>query len=224
LGGNWPIGVGDDGLAVFVHGNGDGIGGARPAQAAAGKSAKITAIADDGVVQLVPRGTIHLVRHDAEIETDIDKDGTDRAVAVLGSDLLERGRAFEGGLPGRVMQPGGGFAAGALLARLGRGHRAHRIAQVLAAGGEPAKPFFERSGAEQGTADAGEDQREITRAEDYGDVGEAGKEMRVGGVLAQRVGEIPAVGDERVEEGEEAADARRQGPIGGTGVEGGFGW
>ena len=47
-----------------------------------------------------------------------------------------------------------------------------------------------------------------------------GRNARVGGVVAQRIGEIAAVGDERVEEAEELADARRQGPIGRIGVVG----
>jgi len=156
---------------------------------------------------------------DAEIEADIDENCTDRATAVLGGDLFERERGVEGGIPSGVMQPGGWFLAGALFARLGRRRSAAGIAQVLAAGGEPAEPFFEGCGAEQATGDAGEDQGEIAGYEGSGDVGEAGEDPRIAGVPAQRVGEIPAVGDERVKEGEELADARGQGPIGGIGLE-----
>ena len=99
--------------------------------------------------------------------------------------------------------------------RLAWGRQADgRRLQVLAAGGAPAEPGFERGGAEQTAGDAGEDQREIAGAEDCGDEGEAGEDMRVGGVLAQRVGEILAVGDERADEAEDLADARRHGPMG----------
>jgi hypothetical protein len=44
--------------------------------------------------------------------------------------------------------------------------------------------------------------------------------MRVGGVLAQRVGEIFVAGDERVDEAEDVADAPRHGPMG-IGLDGG---
>ena len=118
----------------------------------------------------------------------------------------------------RVLHPRGRVAAGARLAGLARGRRLW-IAEILAAGGEPAEPSYERGGAEQGAGDAGEDQREAGGGEGNGDVGEAGKETRVGSVLAQRTGEIRAVGDERAEEAEESADARGQGPIGGIGLE-----
>ncbi len=50
-------------------------------------------------------------------------------------------------------------------------------------------------------------------AEDGGDEGEAGEDVRVGGVPAQRVGEVLAVGDERADEAEDLADARRHGPM-----------
>jgi hypothetical protein len=113
----------------------------------------------------------------------------------------------------RVLHPRGRVAAGARLAGRARGRRL-RIAEVLAAGGEPAEPSFERGGAGQGAGDAREDQREAGGGEGNGDVGEAGKETRVGSVLAQRVGEIDAVGDERAEEGEAPAGTRGQGPIG----------
>ena len=43
--------------------------------------------------------------------------------------------------------------------------------------------------------------------------------MRDGGVVVERVGEIPAVGDERADDAEDLADARRHGPIG-IGLEG----
>ena len=94
-----------------------------------------------------------------------------------------------------------------------------RLLQVLAAGGALAEPVFERGGAEQAACGAGEDQREIGGCEGGGDEGEAGEEMRGGAVLAQRVGEIPAVGDEGAEEAEDLADTRGHGPIG-IGLEG----
>ncbi len=95
----------------------------------------------------------------------------------------------------------------------------HRLLQVLAAGGALAEPVFERGGAEQAAGDAGEDQREIGGGKSCDDEGEAGEEMRSGAVLAQRVGEVPAVGDEGAEEAKDLADARGHDPIG-IGLEG----
>jgi len=84
----------------------------------------------------------------------------------------------------------------------------------MAAGSALAEPFFERSGAEQTAGDTGEDLREIGGGEGCGDEGEAGEDVRGGGVLLKRSGEILAVGDERADEAEDLADARGHGPIG----------
>src|SRR5271170_5951842 len=118
-----PFGIHRDRLPVFVDGEGNVVGdggGIEVAQAAYEKSANVAAVIDDGAAQFVLRGTIHLRGHDAEIEADIDEDGADRAAAVLRGDLLERGRAFEGGITSRVMQAGGRLFAGVRLARLAR--------------------------------------------------------------------------------------------------------
>jgi len=161
--------------------------------------------------------SIHLIGHDAEIEADIDEDGADRAATVLGGNLLERGRV---GVT-RVVPPGG-RSGDARLAR-GQGAVVRRLLlQIVAAGGEAAEPFFEGGGAEQAARDAGEDQREIVGAEAHCEEGEAGEDLRVGDVLAQRVDEIPAVGDKRVKDAKDLADARGHSPIGIRPA--GFGW
>jgi hypothetical protein len=47
-------------------------------------------MADDDQLQFPPQ---RVVRHDAEIATDVGDDGADRAAADLGCDLLGRGQA-----------------------------------------------------------------------------------------------------------------------------------
>ncbi len=139
-----------------------------------------------------------------QISTRTAPIGRRRSLARISSGV---GRPGEARILGR-----GGRLGGARLA-WGRQADGRRL-QVPAAGGAPAEPGFERGGAEQTAGDAGEDQREIAGAEDCGDEGEAGEDMRVGGMLAQRVGEVLAVGDERADEAEDLADALRHGPIG----------
>jgi len=196
-------------------GAGSGIGGAVPASGQEGD--QIAAVVDDVAVQLDPGPLIQLVGLDAEIEADIDEDGGDQAATVLGGDFLQRGRAGEEPIPSRVVQAGGPVAA----VRLAWGRRAqvHRLLEVLAAGGSAAQPFLERGGAEQATRDTVEDQREIAGLEGSGDEGEAGEQLRRDCVELDGGGEIPAVGDEGVDEAEELTDAPRDGPVG-LGVEG----
>ena len=163
--------------------------------------------------QLVPRRPIHLVRDDAEVEADVDEHGTDRASAVMVGDLPEGGQAsgaqilvLPAGRGGRFGGERFGWRLGVVVRRV--------LPQVVAAGGGPAEPCFERRGAKQAACDAGEDLREVAGAEDDREKGEAGEDLRVGGVLAQRLREIPAVGDERADEAEDRTDARGLGPIG----------
>ncbi len=157
-------------------------------------------MADEHEAQFVPRRPVQQPGRDAEIETDIDEDGADRAAADLGFDFLLRGQAVEGGGLGL------GWFGGARLA-WGAGAE-WRGLQVAAARGAAAEPGFERGGAKQPTGDAGEDAREIGGAEDPGEEGEAGRQMRGGGVLLEAVGEGLAVGDEGVDEAEDARDLR----------------
>ncbi len=110
-------------------------------------------------VKFVPRHAIHLSRHDAEIEADVDEDGADRAAAVLGDDFLGRGQTGKGRILGR---PGG---RGGVRLAFGGQAEGQRL-EVPAAAGALAEPGFERGGAEQAACDAGEDQREIGGAED----------------------------------------------------------
>jgi hypothetical protein len=70
------------------------------------------------------------------------------------------------------------------------GQCARLLQQVPTESRSPAEPVFERGGPEQAADDAGKDWREIGGGEGDGDEGEAGKKMRGGAVLAQRVGEV----------------------------------
>ena len=156
----------DDGIAVFVEGNGQVVGdggGVSVGQAGHVKSAEAAVVIRDGAAQFLVRGRIHLGGHDAEIEADIDEDGADRTATVLGGDLLEGGRGVEGGSMSRVVQAGGRLLAGARLAWLARADAVG--IEVLAASGELAEPLFEGGGAEQAAADAGEDQGEVNAVE-----------------------------------------------------------
>jgi len=156
----------DDGIAVFVEGNGKVVGdggGVSVGQAGHAKSAEAAAVIHDSVAQFLAGVTIHLGGHDAEIEADIDEDGADRATTVLGGDLLEGGRGVEGGSTDRVVQAGAQLFAGA---RLAWPARADAVGiEVPAAGSELAEPLFEGGGAEQAAADAGEDQGEVDAVE-----------------------------------------------------------
>ena len=66
---------------------------------------EVSAVHDDGVVELVPECSIEIAGPDAEITADIGDDGADRATAHLGGDFLFRGQAREawvlGGVGGR---------------------------------------------------------------------------------------------------------------------------
>jgi len=148
------------------------------------------AVQDGSEVQFLRGRMIQWANHDAEVAADLDEDGANWAAAVMGEDLLERGFAGEGGVRGRVARPGGRLGD----ARLARAGQASGDGlQLLSAGGAPAEPGFEGGGAEQTPGDAGEDPRDIGRGEDARNEGEPGEEMRLGGMLPQRVGQILAI-------------------------------
>src|SRR6185312_16251696 len=72
-------------------------------------------------------------------------------------------------------------------------------------GGGPARQLgFEPGRQHEAARDAGQDVGEVGGLEVVGDVGEAGRV----GVLVQRGGELPAVGDEPADQGEKAGDLR----------------
>jgi len=129
---------------------------------------------DDDEAQVPPQ---RVVRHDAEIATDIGDDRADRPAADLGGDLLRRGQqgktrvgrigGLRGGWPGRTRCP------------LGR--RARGRGWCFRAGCQLHHPDFERVGAQQATGDAREDQRDVACAEGARDGGEVG----VGGALLE---------------------------------------
>jgi len=149
---------------------------------------------------------VHLPRYDAEIETDIDEDGADRAVTVVGGNLLERGLVV------RIQDRGARLSGGARLACGGRAEGTGL--DVAAAGGAVLEPLFERGGSEKAAGDAGENQGDVFAAEDGGEEAEEGEEVRDGGVLVEGFGEILAVGDERADDAEDLGDARGHGPMG----------
>jgi hypothetical protein len=173
------------------------------------------AVEEEIADQFFPCLAIHLLGHDAEIETDVDEEGAERAMADLEGDLLGRGEAGEGEILGRSARAGGAFGG----ARLASGGEEAPGLKVAAPGGELGEPVFEGGGAEQAAGDAGEDQGDVAGAEDAGDEGEAGEDFGGSGVLLEGVGEVPAIGDECVEEADDLADARGLGPIG-IGLEG----
>ena len=179
---------------------------ARPALAGGHEGDEIAAVQGESAAQFVPGGRVHLPGYDAEIEADIDEDGADRAVTVVGGDLLERGPVV------RIQDRGARLSGGARLACGGRAEGTGL--DVAAAGGAVLEPLFERGGSEKAAGDAGEHQGNIPAAEDCGEEAEEGEEVRHGGVLVEGVGEILAVGDERADDAEDLADARGHGPIG----------
>jgi hypothetical protein len=146
---------------------------------------EIAAVEGESLAQLVPRRRIHLAGYDAEIEADIDEDSADRTVPDLGDDLLGGGRQA------RVVGQRCGWFGGARLA-LARRADAQRL-DVAAAGDALAEPFFEQGGAEQAALDAGEDLRDVLGTEHCRDEAEEWEEMRLGGVVFERFGEIFAV-------------------------------
>ena len=186
-----------------------GGGGAVPACGHEGD--QVAAIVDDVAAELDPGLLIQLVW----LEADVIENSGDRAAAVLSGNIVERGRAGEEPVPGRVVQAAGAFAA--MRRACGRGADAGTQLEIPAVGGAAAEPFLERGGAEQAAGDAVEDQWEIADVEGCGEVGEAREKLRLGDVQLQGRGEVPAVGDEGVDEAEEQADATRDGSLA-------FGW
>ena len=107
------------------------------------------------------------------------------------------GRRAMRGSPAAAL-PSSGWAArgwrsdGAVRCRCGR-----------LADGVADQPGLERGGAKQAAGDARDDFSDVDGAEVPRDVGEVGR----GGALLQRGGHVPAVGDQRADEGEEAPGA-----------------
>ena len=179
--------------------------------------------------QFTPCGGIHQGGHNAEIKADIEEDGADRAVMVLGGDFREHfflggGQTVERGNLGR---PAGrdGPSGGARLARSRPPTATDSLRDPILWQGEgekggdaPAEPGLERGGAEQAADDEDGDQGGIGGAEGAREEGIAGKIIGVV-FLAQCLDEVPAVGDEGVEEAEDptsagGVEARGHDPIG----------
>ena len=188
----------------------------------------------DSEAKFVPGGGIHLLGHDAEIAADVEEDGADRTVSVLGDDfgvhlLLGRGRTVEGLIAGRPTRRDGPYG-GVPLARgrapdgspaeppppsplpQGEGEKCAGRSEAVA------EPGLERGDAEQAANDEDGDQRGIGGAEDAGGEGIPGEII---GVVfpAQGFDEVSTVGEESAKETEDVADARGveargHGPIG----------
>jgi hypothetical protein len=144
----------------------------------------------------------------AEIAADVSKDGADRSAAdhrvkpggMLGGDLLGRGQGREMRIVGVTGRCGVRGAA-----RWTRGPRRSRPGRLVQTVGVADKPFFKCASAVQPLSDAGEDERDVARAE----LARTG-----GGVALERGGEFAAVVDEVADEGEEAPDAADAGRLG----------
>jgi len=156
--------------------------------------ARFAAVADDRRGEFPPQ---RVARHDPQVATDIGENGAGRAAADLGRDVPGRGQTGNAwfacagaavlGLSGARQASGGG----------GQGGRWGRLADGVAD-----QPGLER-GAKQAAGDARDDFSDVDDAEVPRDVGEVG----LGGALLQRGGQVPAVGDQRADEGEEAPGA-----------------
>jgi len=211
FGGRGPWGEHEAGLAGDANGQeagaASGTAGARPRRDRTGadEGGEIAAIEGESAAQFVPGGRVHLPRYDAKIEADIDKNGADRAAAVLRGDLLERGRAA------RIQDRWAWLSGGVRLAWRGRAELSRL--DVATSSGAVLEPLFERGGTEKAAGDAGENQGDVFAAEDGGEEAEEGEEVRDGGVLVEGFGEILAVGDERADDAEDLADASGHGPI-----------
>jgi hypothetical protein len=169
----------------------------RPIEDVLHQIGQVAAVADDEFAQLRPQ---RMVRHDAEIATDIGDDGADRAAADLSGDLLGRGQGHPRVEPGRAGSLGG--LGG------GRGQRSAVGGSTWGRGpgvqldGCADDPGFEQLGTKEAVCDAREDQ---------GDVGGGGW------IAAKRGGELPTVVDEVADEGDEAAGTAGFGGGGGLG-------
>ena len=138
-----------------------------------------------------------LLGNDPQVATDIGENGAGRAAADLGRDV-----------PGRGQTGNAWFAcAGAAVlglggARLARGWGGQGGQRGRLADGVADQPGLERGGAKQPAGDAREDLSDVDGAEAPRDVGEVGR-----GALLPRGGHVPAVVDQRADEGEEAPGA-----------------
>ena len=139
-----------------------------------------------------------LLGNDPQVATDIGEDGFDRATADLGRDVPGRGQtgdAWFACVGAAVLGLGG--------ARLARGWGVQRGQCGRLADGVAEQPGLERGGTEQAAGDACDDLSDVCDAEVSRDVPEVGR----GGALLQRGGHVPAVGDQRADEGEETPGA-----------------
>jgi len=168
---------------------------ADPLECVLEQGGEVAAVVDDGQGEFAPQW---VARHDPEVATDIGDDGADRAATDLGRDVLGRGQAGKtcvGGAGASVHRSGG--------ARLATGWGARGGWCGRLAGEAAGQSGFERGGAKQAAGDAREDFPNVDGAEVSRDVGEVGG----GGALLQRVGQLPAIVDQRADEGEEAPGA-----------------
>ena len=100
---------------------------------------------------------------------------------------------------------GAGGAAGAVAARAPpAGLQEDEIAAARGTGEQHA---FQRHGAQDAAGEAGEDRRDAGGAEELRDDGEAAR----GGAVFERCGQVAAVGEQDVEDGEDVGDVLRHG-------------
>ena len=86
-GGRWPGGIDDGSDGIPPDGGvGVGIGSLHVADR---ERAGVGAVLGDGAADFLPDGGWHLGGNDAEIDADVEEDGADRTVFVLGEDVGE---------------------------------------------------------------------------------------------------------------------------------------
>ena len=139
-----------------------------------------------------------LLGTNSQVATDVGENRAGRAAADLGRDVPGRGQTDDA-----WFACGGAAVLGLGGSRLargwgGRGARCGRLAD-----GVVDQPGLERSGAKQAAGDARDDLPDVDGAEMPRDVTEVG----LGGALLQRGGQVPAIGDQCADEGEETPGA-----------------
>ena len=146
---------------------------------------------DDELLHVPPK---RVAGQDAEIAADIGDDGTDRATADFGGDLICGGQACETRIGRRGERPGSGWP--------GLGLAARSPWSCVQQGGAPGHPVLEGLRAMQAAGDTRKDQRDVGGAE-----ARSGEDGIGGDALADRRDEFLAVVDQLADEGEQVAGA-----------------
>ena len=213
-----------------------GRGGIGKVQVAGLERGGVGAVEGDGAAKFVPGGGVHPGGDNAEIDADVEEDGADLAVAVLGCDLgvhlLLGGGGVEGVITGRPARWDGPPFSDPRPAWAGADRPVDPCRGLVLLhvegkeGSALAEPCPEGGEAEQAANHVNGGQRGIGGVEDPGEGGKPGEKLGVV-FLTQCPDEVPAVGEESLEEAENSGggggiEAGGHGPKG-TGLDG-RGW